>query len=76
MLLSASVFAALTLPLVKKDPAASTIALQTKLGWVLYGEAKSKVSNFERVCFYITSDDIVSSALQNFWKKKKFLATL
>lgn len=68
ILLSASSFAALTLPSIKKEAAASTIALETKLGWVLYGEASAESSQNRRACFHVLSDDGVSSALQQFWK--------
>lgn len=39
ILLSASVFAAITIPRLRKEESANTVALQTKLGWVVYGEA-------------------------------------
>lgn len=67
ILLSASSFAALTLPSIRKE--AATIALQTKLGWVLYGEATaSSHPHHQRACFHITAEDTISTALQNFWK--------
>lgn len=66
MLLSASIFAALTLPSIKKE--ASTIALHTKLGWVLYGEATIESKKSQRQCFHATSEDMISATLQDFWK--------
>lgn len=39
LLLSASVFAAITIPHLRKEALFDIIALNTKLGWVLYGEA-------------------------------------
>lgn len=68
ILLSASVVAALTIPNLRKEATLSTIALQTKLGWVLFGEAKSNSSQPNRKCFHITPSDQISTLLQEFWK--------
>lgn len=65
ILLSASVVAALTMPCLRKYE--STIALQSKLGWVLYGEAKADTSNNHRTCFHVSSEDHLSNVLQKFW---------
>lgn len=66
MLLSASTFAALTLPSIKKQSA--TIALQTRLGWVLYGEAATTDVQQTKSCFHVMVEDPVSAALQKFWQ--------
>lgn len=69
MLFSANTFANLTLPLIRKSPTSSTIALQTKLGWVLYGEAKPNFGHsIQRRCLLIPSDDKISQTLQQFWQ--------
>lgn len=68
ILLSAHVFASLTLPSVRKAEASPTVALQTKLGWVLFGEATPSPKPFHRSCFHVASEDRVSAALQAFWR--------
>lgn len=68
ILLSANVFAALTMPFVHKDTSAATIAMQTKLGWVLFGEALANSIQDKRACFDTTSEDRVAAALQDFWR--------
>lgn len=74
ILLSSTVFAALTIPCVKKDSAAATVAMQTKLGWVLYGEAIENSNHHQRACFHTTSEDQVSAALQEFWRIEEISA--
>lgn len=68
ILLSASVFASITIPGLRKEESIATVALQTKLGWVLYGEAFVQTDSFQRTCYHTTTVDKVSSVLQEFWK--------
>lgn len=71
ILLSASVFAALTIPCLRKESSIATIALQTKLGWVLYGDASSDTAQQHRTCFHVTAEDRISSVLQEFWRMEE-----
>lgn len=67
VLLSASVFASITIPCLRKESSIATIALQTRLGWVMYGEAVAKTDQ-NRSCFHVTTLDQISTVLQDFWK--------
>lgn len=75
VLLSANVFADLTLPSVRKRPDAPTVALQTKLGWVIFGAATSKPAQTHRTCFHVSSEDRISAALQEFWRIEEVSST-
>lgn len=68
VLLSANVFASLMLPSVRKGNDASTVALHTQLGWVLFGRAGPEPNQYHRTCFHVSSEDRVSAALQEFWQ--------
>lgn len=68
VLLSASVFAAITIPRLRKEESVATVALQTKLGWVIYGEAETASTSDQRTCYHVSTLDQVSSILQDFWK--------
>lgn len=75
ILLSATVFAELTLPSVRKEANASTVAIETKLGWVLFGAATHSITSRHRTCFHVAADDQVSAALQDFWKVEEVSVT-
>lgn len=71
ILLSARVFAAITLPCLRKDTSLATIALNTKLGWVLYGEAiadSSQSNQQSQACFHTSYQDETASVLNKFWQ--------